>query len=83
VKKPRAPISSGRRNRCSGQSAHASNASRRQPATQIDEVVLVGDARAESGDREELFGKEPHKGVNPDEVVRSVRPCRLASSPAT
>jgi molecular chaperone DnaK len=41
-------------------------------ATQIDEVVLVGGStrvpRVQSIVKE-LFGKEPHKGVNPDEVV--------------
>jgi molecular chaperone DnaK len=40
--------------------------------TRIDEVVLVGGStripRVQSIVRE-LFGKEPHKGVNPDEVV--------------
>ena len=40
--------------------------------TQIDEVVLVGGQtrmpRIQAIVRE-LFGKEPHKGVNPDEVV--------------
>ena len=30
----------------------------------------------------ELIGKEPHKGVNPDEVVASARPFRPASSKA-
>ena len=41
-------------------------------AAQIDEVVLVGGAtrmpRVQDLVRE-VFGKEPHKGVNPDEVV--------------
>jgi molecular chaperone DnaK len=41
-------------------------------ANQIDEVVLVGGStripRVQQLVRE-LFGKEPHKGVNPDEVV--------------
>ena len=41
-------------------------------ASQIDEVVLVGGStripRVQQIVRE-LFGKEPHKGVNPDEVV--------------
>jgi molecular chaperone DnaK len=41
-------------------------------ATDIDEVVLVGGStripRVQQIVRE-LFGKEPHKGVNPDEVV--------------
>ena len=42
-----------------------------QPA-QIDEVVLVGgSSRVPKVQQivQELFGKEPHKGVNPDEVV--------------
>ena len=41
-------------------------------ASQIDEVVLVGGStripRVQSIVKE-LFGKDPHKGVNPDEVV--------------
>jgi molecular chaperone DnaK len=41
-------------------------------ASQIDEVVLVGGAtrmpRVQALARE-LFGREPHRGVNPDEVV--------------
>jgi molecular chaperone DnaK len=41
-------------------------------ATDVDEVVLVGGStripRVQQIVRE-LFGKEPHKGVNPDEVV--------------
>ena len=41
-------------------------------ATKIDEVVLVGGStripRVQAIVKE-LFGKEPHKGVNPDEVV--------------
>ena len=39
---------------------------------QIDEVVLVGGSTRVPKVQElvkELFGKEPHKGVNPDEVV--------------
>jgi molecular chaperone DnaK len=39
---------------------------------QIDEVVLVGGATRTPRVQQivrELFGKEPHKGVNPDEVV--------------
>ncbi len=39
---------------------------------QIDEVVLVGGMTrmpAVQAKVKELFGKEPHKGVNPDEVV--------------
>jgi molecular chaperone DnaK len=45
---------------------------RRQPAAEIDEVVLVGGMSRMPKVQEvvkQLFGKEPHKGVNPDEVV--------------
>ena len=41
-------------------------------ASQIDEVVMVGGSTRVPRVQEivkELFGKEPHKGVNPDEVV--------------
>jgi len=41
-------------------------------ASQIDEVVLVGGMSRMPRVQEvvkQLFGKEPHKGVNPDEVV--------------
>jgi molecular chaperone DnaK len=41
-------------------------------AKQIDEVILVGGQTRMPKVQEmvrELFGKEPHKGVNPDEVV--------------
>jgi molecular chaperone DnaK len=41
-------------------------------ASQIDEVVLVGGSTRIPKVQElvkKLFGKEPHKGVNPDEVV--------------
>jgi molecular chaperone DnaK len=41
-------------------------------ASQIDEVVLVGGMTRMPAVQEmvkKLFGKEPHKGVNPDEVV--------------
>ena len=41
-------------------------------AAQVDEVVLVGGQTRTPLVQEkvkELFGKEPHKGVNPDEVV--------------
>jgi len=41
-------------------------------ASQIDEVVLVGGQTRMPKVQEavkQLFGKEPHKGVNPDEVV--------------
>ncbi|HTR96443.1 MAG TPA: molecular chaperone DnaK [Candidatus Acidoferrales bacterium] len=40
--------------------------------TQIDEVVLVGGSTRMPRVQElvkDIFGKEPHKGVNPDEVV--------------
>ncbi len=42
------------------------------PRAQIDEVVLVGGMSRMPKVQEvvkQLFGKEPHKGVNPDEVV--------------
>ncbi len=41
-------------------------------ASQIDEVILVGGMSRMPKVQEkvkEIFGKEPHKGVNPDEVV--------------
>ena len=41
-------------------------------ATEIDEVVLVGGSTRMPRVQQivkEIFGKEPHKGVNPDEVV--------------
>jgi len=41
-------------------------------ASQIDEVVLVGGATRMPKVQElvrEIFGKDPHRGVNPDEVV--------------
>ncbi len=41
-------------------------------ATQIDEVVLVGGSTRVPKVQQivkDIFGKEPHKGVNPDEVV--------------
>jgi len=41
-------------------------------ATEIDEVILVGGSTRipkVQATVKELFGKEPHKGVNPDEVV--------------
>jgi len=41
-------------------------------ANQVDEVILVGGSTripAVQKSVKELFGKEPHKGVNPDEVV--------------
>ena len=42
------------------------------PASEIDEVILVGGSTRMPKVQElvkELFGREPHKGVNPDEVV--------------
>lgn len=42
------------------------------PREKIDEVILVGGmSRMPSVERKvkEIFGKDPHKGVNPDEVV--------------
>ena len=51
-------------------------------AADIDEVVLVGGMTRMPKVIEKVksfFGKEPHKGVNPDEVGwQSVRPCRRA-----
>jgi len=41
-------------------------------ASEIDEVILVGGSTRTPAVQEvvrKLFGKEPHKGVNPDEVV--------------
>ncbi len=41
-------------------------------ADQVDEVILVGGSTripAVQRSVKEMFGKEPHKGVNPDEVV--------------
>jgi molecular chaperone DnaK len=46
-------------------------------ASGIDEVILVGGSTrmpAVSDLVRELSGREPHKGVNPDEVVASVHP---------
>lgn len=42
------------------------------PASEIDEVILVGGSTRMPAVQElvkEMFGREPHKGVNPDEVV--------------
>ena len=54
-------------------------------ASKIDEVVLVGGStripRVQAIVKE-LFGKDPHKGVNPDEVVASARRSRPACSRA-
>ncbi len=52
----------------------------------IDEVVLVGGSTRIPKVQQmvkDFFGKDPHKGVNPDEVVAVGRRCRRASSPAT
>ncbi|HBV65065.1 MAG TPA: hypothetical protein DEF45_18815, partial [Rhodopirellula sp.] len=41
-------------------------------ASDIDEIVLVGGSTRVPKVRElvkSIFGKEPHQGVNPDEVV--------------
>src|SRR5262252_6212964 len=57
--------------RCRGPVVRALEDAGLEPA-QIDEVVLVGGAtrmpKVQAMVRD-LFGKEPHKGVNPDEVV--------------
>ncbi len=57
--------------RCRGPVVQALNDAGLSPS-QIDEVVLVGGStrmpRVQDLVRE-IFGKEPHKGVNPDEVV--------------
>src|SRR5207247_3898553 len=42
------------------------------PASKIDEVILVGGQTRMPAVQEavrKFFGREPHKGVNPDEVV--------------
>jgi cell division ATPase FtsA len=55
-------------------------------AADIHEVVLVGGMTRMPKVQQlvkELFGKEPHKGVNPDEVVASAPPSRRACSRAT
>ena len=55
-----------------GRALQAGDGGCRRDASKIDEVVLVGgqtrmpEIQAAGAD---LFGKEPHKGVNPDEVV--------------
>ena len=57
--------------RCRGPVLQALKDAGLTPA-QIDEVVLVGGSTRMPRVQElvkELFGKEPHKGVNPDEVV--------------
>ena len=53
--------------------------------SKIDEVVLVGGSTRIPKVQQivkELFGKEPHKGVNPDEVVAIGAAIRPACSPA-
>ena len=57
--------------RCRGPVVQALKDAGLQPS-QIDEVVLVGGSTRMPKVQElvkEIFGKEPHKGVNPDEVV--------------
>jgi molecular chaperone DnaK len=57
--------------RCRGPVMKAMEDARLKPS-QIDEVVLVGGStRVPKVQKlvKEIFGKEPHKGVNPDEVV--------------
>jgi len=57
--------------RCRGPVLQALKDAGLQPS-QIDEVVLVGGSTRMPKVQElvkEIFGKEPHKGVNPDEVV--------------
>src|SRR5258708_17203852 len=57
--------------------------SKKQPS-QIDEVVLVGGSTRVPLVQEtvkKFFGKEPHKGVNPDEVVAGGAPRRRRCSP--
>ena len=47
-------------------------AGRREAGRDIDEVILVGGATRMpiiQAKVEEFFGKKPHRGVNPDEVV--------------
>ncbi|MFM7232541.1 MAG: molecular chaperone DnaK, partial [bacterium] len=57
--------------RCRGPVLQALKDAQLSPS-QIDEVVLVGGSTRMPRVQElvkEIFGKEPHKGVNPDEVV--------------
>jgi len=57
--------------RCRGPVMQALKDAGLQPS-QIDEVVLVGGSTRSPKVQElvkQIFGKEPHKGVNPDEVV--------------
>ena len=57
--------------RCRGPVLKALEDAKLKPA-QIDEVVLVGGSTRMPRVQQivkDIFGKEPHKGVNPDEVV--------------
>ncbi|MFO0951347.1 MAG: molecular chaperone DnaK [Isosphaeraceae bacterium] len=57
--------------RCKGPVLKALDDAKLKPS-QIDEVVLVGGSTRMPRVQQivkEIFGKEPHKGVNPDEVV--------------
>ncbi len=57
--------------RCKGPVLKALEDAKLKPA-QIDEVVLVGGSTRMPRVQQivkEVFGKEPHKGVNPDEIV--------------
>lgn len=57
--------------RCAGPVTQALKDAKLQPSA-IDEVVLVGGSTRIPKVQElvkKMFGKEPHKGVNPDEVV--------------
>src|SRR6187401_2047508 len=57
--------------RCRGPVEQALKDAKISPS-QIDEVVLVGGSTRIPKVQElvkKMFGKEPHKGVNPDEVV--------------
>jgi len=54
-------------------------------ASKIDHVVLVGGMTRMPSVQEKvkhIVGKDPHKGVNPDEVVAVARRCRPACSRA-
>ena len=71
---PREVRGAGRRPGAEDDRAVPAGAEGRRPesATEIDEVVLVGGMTRMPKVQEvvkEFFGKEPHKGVNPDEVV--------------
>ncbi len=61
--------------RCRGPVMQALNDAKLKPS-EIDEVVLVGGSTRIPKVQElvqKIFGKDPHKGVNPDEVVASRR----------